>query len=415
MSRKQEAGLIIIGRPRIEKLNGLTRMTSIIVVRGEERPVWFEVEDKYGMYLCDERSDAFLIGILSYAMREHCDIRCEAPVSAQLLYQIRTYLIPSLVRNSKVLHLVNIEAEIDALPMRNAGGVGAGISCGVDSLHVVKNYADSKYPGLKLTHLVLNNVGAFWRGKQDNQYEWQTNHAREFCKRHGFKLIQTNSNIADAIPQNHFLTHTYSSTFAIYALQKLWNVYFYGSSGEDFTSFSLKDNDSHDAAHYELLSLDVFSTRSLKIYSEGGAVDRFDKLKEVVEYAPSYKYLHVCTSDQGPNCCHCPKCLRTLTALDALGVLDRYSESFDIDDYRKNRKDRLMWLYAQQVYDSGDKMTRPAYLILKDQIPVSVRMRVLIGKNMGRQGLLQRLKASIIYLFPGPYRLYRKYYRQYSD
>lgn len=415
MSCKQGIGLITIGRPRIETQYGSTRMTSIITVRGESRPVWFEVEEKYGLYLCDERSDAFLIGVLNYAMREQCDIRCEAPVGAQLLYQIRTYLIPSLIRNSKVLYPVNIEAEIDATAIQNAGGVGAGISCGVDSLHVVMNYADSIYPGLKLTHLVLNNVGAFWRGDQDNQYEWQANHAQEFCKRYGFELIQTNSNIADAIPQNHFLTHTYSSTFAIYALQKLWNVYFYGSSGEDFTSFSLKDNDSHDAAHYELLSLDVFSTRSLKIYSEGGAIDRFDKLREVIEYAPSYKYLHVCTSDQGPNCCRCPKCLRTLTALDALGALDRYSESFDINDYKQNRKDRLRWLYSQQVYDSGDKMTRPAYMILKDQIPLNIRIQVLLSRVLRWRALLLRVKAIIIRMFPESYRLYRKYYRHYSD
>lgn len=415
MSIKREIGLITIGRPRIENRNDSVRMTAVVTLRGETRPVWFEVESGYGKYLCGERSDAFLIGVLNYAMREHCDIRCDAPVGAQLLYQIRTYLIPSLVRNSKVLYSTNIVADIDASPIHNAGGVGTGISCGVDSLHVVKNYANSIYPGLKLTHLVLNNVGAFWRGDMDKQYEWQANHAREFCKEFGFELIQTNSNIADAIPQNHFLTHTYSSAFAIYALQKLWNVYFYGSSGEDFTSFSLKDNEKHDAAHYELLSLDVFSTRSLKIYSEGGAVERFDKLREVVGYEPSYKYLHVCTSDLGPNCCHCPKCLRTLTSLDALDALDRYSEAFDIADYKNNRRDRLKWLYAQQVYDSGDKMTRPAYLLLKEQISLGVRIQVLLGKLLDLRSVLQKGKSKMIKWFPRPYRLYRRYYRHYAD
>lgn len=397
MSFNREIGQIVIGRPTIESKNDSARMTAIVTVRGEARPVWFEVESKYGKYLCNERSDAFLIGILNYAMREHCDIRCEAPVGAQLLYQIRTYLIPSLVRNSKVLYSTNITADIDATPIQNGGGVGTGISGGVDSFHAIKNYARSDYPGLKLTHLVLNNVGSFWRGKLDHQYEWQANHAREFCREYGFELIQTNSNIADVIPQDHFLTHTYSSAFAIYALQKLWRVYFYGSSGEDFASFSLKNNEVHDSAHYELLSLDVFSTQTLKIYSEGGAIERFDKLKEVVEYEPSYKYLHVCTSDLGPNCCHCKKCLRTLTALDALGALDRYSGVFDIADYKKNRKKRLRWLYAQQVSDRGDKMTRAAYVLLKDQIPPMAKMWVF---------LLSSLKSMLIRFFP---QLYKRY------
>lgn len=36
------------------------------------------------------------------------------------------------------------------------------------------------------------------------------------------------------------------------------------------------------------------------------------------------------------NCGHCIKCLRTLYTLDVLGVLDRYSAVFDLDDYRRN-------------------------------------------------------------------------------
>ncbi len=413
MNGDNKTGLIVIGAPKLECDNGLARMTSVITVRGDARPVWFEVEERYGQYLCAERSDAFLIGILNYAMREHCDIRCESPVGSQLLYQIRTYLIPSLVRHSKVLYATNIEAEMDLNPIANSGGVGAGVSCGVDSLHVIKNYARSPYPGLSLTHLVLNNVGAFWRGTEDHQYEWQSAHVREFCKENGFELILTNSNIAEQIPQNHFLTHTYSSCFAIYCLQGLWSVYYYGSSGEDFSAFSLVDNDEHDAAHYELLSLDVFSTRNLKIYSEGGAIDRFEKVKDLVGYKPSYKYLHVCTSDGGPNCGHCGKCLRTLTALDALGVLDKYREAFDVEDYKRNHRDRLKWLYLQQIDARGDKMTQSAYHILSEQISLLMRIEARISFFVRR--FVFWAKTLAIKALPGFYKLYRKYYRHCSD
>ena len=414
MNGDNEVGLIVIGAPQKESDNGLTRMTSVITVRGDARPVWFEVEEKYGQYLCAERSDAFLIGILNYAMREHCDIRCESPVGAQLLYQIRTYLIPSLVRHSKVLYAANIDAEMDSNPIANAGGVGAGVSCGVDSLHVIKNYAKSPYPSLSLTHLVLNNVGAFWRGAEDRQYEWQTAHVRKFCKENGFELILTNSNIAEQIPQNHLLTHTYSSCFAVYCLQKLWNVYYYGSPGYDFAQyFSLADNEKYDSAHYELLSLDVFSTRNLKIYSEGGAIDRFEKVKDLVGYEPSYKYLHVCTADEGPNCGHCGKCLRTLTTLDALGVLDKYRESFDVEDYKRNRRNRLKWLYVQQIDVHGDKMTQAAYQILSNQISLSLKVSAWCSFYARR--ILSYAKTLTIKALPGLYKLYRKYYRHYAD
>ena len=353
------------------------------------RTIWFEVEEKYGQYLCWERSDAFLIGLLSIAMREGCDIVCEAPVTAQLLYQIRTYLIPSLVRHSKALSEPRIIADMEEALMQNAGGVGTGISCGVDSMHAVMNYANSEYPGLKLTHLVLNNVGAFYRGAEDRQYEWQAKHAKDFCDEYGFELILTNSNFAEAFPQNHLLTNVYSSCFAVYAMQKLWNVYFYASVGTDFSSFSLEDNEHHDSAYYDLLSLDVFSNRSLKIYSEGGAVMRFDKMRRIVDYSPSYKYLHVCVRDEGPNCGTCSKCMRTLTALDALDRLNDYKESFDIEKYYANYKKNMLWLYLQQIMPGGDKMTTPAYEILSKKFSKSFRLSLFFT------GLLMKCRSRL--------------------
>lgn len=186
-----------IGAPRIERRGGRARLTAEIRIGEDDvRPLWFEVEEKYGQYLCAERADAFLIGLLNFAQRERLDIVCEAPVTARLLYQIRTYLIPSLARNSKVLHETRIEAPMDDTPMANAGGVGTGISCGVDSLHVVKNYARSPYPGLSLTHLCLNNVGAFWSENGGRQYAWQAEHARQFAREYGFELIVSDSNLA---------------------------------------------------------------------------------------------------------------------------------------------------------------------------------------------------------------------------
>ncbi len=230
-ARVQKRGEIVICKPRLDTAKGKSRLSAEIRFFEESREVWFEVDEKYGQYLCWERSDAFLIGLLNFAMREGCDIVCEAPVTAQLFYQIRTYLLPSLVRNSKVLYEAQITAPMAEKPVSNAGGVGTGISCGVDSLHAVRKYMSSPYPGLKLTHLVLNNVGAF--RPKSNQYDWQANHAIEFCREYGFELIVSNSNFAEAFPQNHFLTNTYSSCFAVYSLQKLWNVYFYASVGYD--------------------------------------------------------------------------------------------------------------------------------------------------------------------------------------
>ncbi len=386
-----------IGAPRIERRGGRARLTAEIRIGEDDvRPLWFEVEEKYGRYLCAERADAFLIGLLNFAQRERLDIVCEAPVTARLLYQIRTYLIPSLARNSKVLYETRIEAPMDDTPMANAGGVGTGISCGVDSLHVVKNYARSPYPGLSLTHLCLNNVGAFWSENGGRQYDWQAEHARQFAKEYGFELIVSDSNMAEAFQQIHLLTHTYSSCFAIYALQKLWRVYFYASSGYDLQSgFSLKDNEQNASSHYELLSLDCFSTPTLQIYSEGCTITRFEKEQELADWEPAQKYLHVCLANTGPNCGACGKCLRTLTALDALGCLQRFDNVFDVAAYLARRERNLAWLYKQQLIPSDDEMCKPAYERLKGEIAFPVRVRVWLGLLYERLARVRWLHAAI--------------------
>lgn len=386
-----------IGAPRIERHDGRARLIAEIRIgEGDVRPLWFEVEEKYGQYLCAERSDAFLIGLLNFAQREWLDIVCEAPVTAQLLYQIRTYLVPSLARNSQTLYATRIEAPMDDAPMANAGGVGTGISCGVDSLHVVRNYAHASYPGLSLTHLCLNNVGAFWSGNGNRQYAWQAEHARRFAKEYGFELIVSDSNMAEAFQQNHLLTHTYSSCFAIYAMQKLWKVYFYASAGYDLQeAFSLRDNERHSSDHYELLSLDCFSTRTLQIYSEGCAISRFEKERELADWPPAQKYLHVCTDEQGPNCGRCGKCLRTLTALDALGCLQRFDNVFDVAAYCARRDRNLAWLYGQHIGVGGDPMTEPAYEALKGEIPLRAKARVLCREAYARLARVRWLRAVV--------------------
>lgn len=384
-----------IGAPRIERRDGRARLTAEIRIGEDDvRPLWFEVEEKYGQYLCAERADAFLIGLLNFAQRERLDIVCEAPVTARLLYQIRTYLIPSLARNSKVLYETRIEAPMDDTPMANAGGVGTGISCGVDSLHVVKNYARSPYPGLSLTHLVLDNVGAFIDGR--GQYSWQVEHARRFAEEMGLALIATNSNIAEAFQQVHVLTHTYTNCFSVYALQKLWRVYFYASAGYGAEQlFAIKDNERHASAHYDLLLLDALSTPTLQLYSEGMTLTRFEKEAELADWEPAQKYLHVCLANTGPNCGACGKCLRTLTALDALGCLQRFDNVFDVLAYQARRAQNLGWLYGQHIGADGDAMTEPVYDALKDEIPLGQKLHAIAREGYIRLAKIEWLRRRV--------------------
>lgn len=401
--KDQKVKVIKIQKPFISTREGWSRITSNVLYEDECRPLWFEVPSEYGKYLCPERSDGFLIGLLYTAMTEHCDVVCEAPVGERLLYQIREYLVPSVVKASHNLYAPKILASIDPQEIKSAGAVGTGISCGVDSLHVVANEWKSEYESLNITHLTLYKVGAFLN--TGHQFEWQMDHARSFCEEYGFKLIETDSNLLDVFPRWHLLANTYSNVFAVYMLQKLWGTYYYASVGQDFSDFSLKNNDLFDSGHYDLLSLGCFSTPALRIYSEGGAKTRFEKTKQLVDFEPAQKYLHVCLHNSGGNCNVCQKCRRTLVTLDALNALDKFKSVFDVEYYRKHINDYYAWMLEQKWVVGGDNMIGDAYRILKSQIPFRLYVKDWIRQMPTR---VKRKAKRIKWLRM----LYRRYIRR---
>lgn len=379
--------MIRIGKPRLVA-NGdqLTRLVSDIRVDNEIRTVWAEVDNKYKDYLCYERSDAFVVGLLHYAMRHNHDIVCEAPMGEYLYYQLTTCLIDAVSKGSPRMHRIHIEADIDGSKLPCAGKVGTGISCGIDSLHVLACQSSTPMKRHNITHLAFNNVGSHGEGERAKQlFAERRKHAENFCQEYGFELTEVNSNLMDEFEQNHFLTHTYSSSFAIYVLQKLYAIYYYASSDSIF-DFSLKDNDRKPSGYYEALILSMFSTDTLRIYCEGETSTRQEKVEKVVQYIPSYKYLNVCTST-AENCSRCEKCTRTLLALDVLGKLEAYRDVFDINYYNQHKQHYLKTLVIKNAVYNGTYME--LYPYLKKQILFTTRIKAIPW--ICKEWLLQKL------------------------
>ncbi len=371
-----------IGRPRIERNGERVRLIADIDLgNGDVRPLWAEVDACYGKYLCTERSDAFLIGLLHYAMLNHYDVACEAPVTAEILFRLRTVLIPALVHNSRVMYATRIEAPIATESIPNDGAVGTGLSCGVDSLHAVKSQLSSPIPGFSLTHLCNFDVGAFWRGDRPDpdaaasrQAQWSRNHAKGCADALGLPLLTLDSNLMAAFHQDHGVVNIYSNLFAILMLQRLWRAYFVASLGLGMAGFSVTNAERLDSAHYDLLLLECCSTSTLRLYVEAAALTRVEKVRDLAEWPLAQQYLHVCNRFVGPNCGCCIKCLRTLIILDALGKVNAFGQAFDVSAYRAHRKRNLRWCYEQTFTGGGDDMTAGAYALLKDEIPMWVRL-----------------------------------------
>lgn len=365
--------MLEIKKPYIEEKDDKCYLKSDIIEDGITKEVWFYVDKKYGKYLCYERSDAFVIGLLSYAMRHKHDIKCETPISETLYYQLETYFIPSIYYNAKKLHNTKIIAPVCNEPIINENAVGTGISGGIDSLSTIITHIKTKYHNHNITHLMFNNVGSHGEGEKGIElYNFRLNRIRNFCKDNNFELIETNSNIHELFKQNHLLTHTYTSMFAVYILQKLFSVYYYSSAGYKFSDLKLKDNELYDSAYYEIFSLYMFSNDNLRLYSSCSTMSRLEKTKIVSDYTPSYKYLDVCGLHAN-SCMHCSKCIRTMFAFHILGKLDKYRNTFDVDYFYKNYTYYLSLFYA--YYKAKKSFFDEMYPYLKKEITLFIKVK----------------------------------------
>ena len=345
--------MLHIKQPYVEELEHEARLICKVEENAQEREIWFSVNKKYKEYLTYEVSDAFLIGLLSYAMRKNHDIRCDAPVSELLLYNIRENLLRVLAKHGDVRE-PRIIAETIEPNFPKTGFVGTGISCGIDSFHTIAGFADSKYKSINLTHLCINNVGAFnaiYNGAEGGPgqvkmdcYQRSERAAAEL----GLPLVQSNSNFAQAFPQNHLLTHTFSSMFAVFCLQKMWDYYFYSSGTHDISYFSVKNFLHLPCARYDTLTLASFSTNKLRLFSEGGNLSRMEKIVDVSAFPMAQRYLHVCTRESH-NCGHCPKCITTQVVLDMVGRLPQFSEVFNVQEYYSNRNAYIEFVVEQHL------------------------------------------------------------------
>ena len=64
----------------------------------ETCPLYFDFEQRYEEYLCPERSDAFVMGLLSSAMETGCDIEFETPMTDRLFYQMNDDYLPMMAK-----------------------------------------------------------------------------------------------------------------------------------------------------------------------------------------------------------------------------------------------------------------------------------------------------------------------------
>ncbi len=340
--------------------------SSKIDLGDQTQLLWYRLDAEYSDYFCDDRGDGLVASLLFFAFMHGADIVSKLPISEKLYYQLTYYLIPQLSRCSKpFIYPMEIKAPLVSTAYREATGVGCGLSCGVDSFATLYEYTKIvPLDSYNLTHLTYFKVGAHdgQIGKYDKQvqeelFQSQFSHAKDFCDRYGYKLIVVESNLTEIIDKmfgfyNYEQFHSYVNAGTVLHLQKLFRRYYYSATyclDEFFVDVK------KDAAHYEGVLLPMLSTETTFFYNSNQAMSRIQKVNLISEFEQTYDWLLVCWLHR-PNCGHCGKCIRTMLELDFVGKLELYRTCFDLSGYYEKKDEYLeayCWIKRSRPFHEG--------------------------------------------------------------
>ncbi len=369
--------MIVINTPHIEKDINECIVSSDIESKNSIKKLWFRVSNFDENLILTEHSDAFVIGVLFYALECGEDVHVRGKISQKLLHNINNYLIDALcLSNSKLKKIKLTSDQISGSNLCIQDVAATGISCGVDSFSTFYRHFQEDKP-FKIEYLTFFNVGSHGdfggeraRGIFNDRFE----QAKEFAKDINLPIIKVDSNLSEFLKLNFLQTNTLRNVACILLLQKAIKNYYLASKNRyDFFKLNPKDNQDFDT-----LLLPLLSTESTTIHSAVSNLKRTERTLFISEFPLTYKHLDVCTnpnaSSNKNNCSVCSKCMRTQLTLDLYGRLSLYEPVFHLGKYLGMRDS-----YIAQVYNSRnlDPFSIDLFELIKEKNELKLKHIVL--------------------------------------
>lgn len=364
---------LVIEHPKITKGidDAHTRLSATVKTDHFTKELYYEVENEYSQYLCEERGDAFFVGLLYFAMVNGYDMEIKAPVSERLHYQLTKQYIPTMVKYMPTLFKpISVDAPLDSTPIKNAGAVGASATRGVDSFYSILKNRNLKEKDYNITHLMVCDIFGVYMGEEKtrNRFAETVKFSAKEAKSFGLPLVAIYSNEHEFWFPRTCNLYMFTIMAFVYAVQKLFAVYNF-SAGYEYKHFTLE---TYLSDHYDFFTAQLVSNENLTIYSSGPEASRIEKLEFIVDDPVVQKNLKVCNVSE-ENCCECDKCTRTQTQLWVLGKLQYFSEVFPKAGFDKKRNKIL----RKMIADPDEFETAILKRIKQDGLPISLTAKVL--------------------------------------
>lgn len=254
-------------------------------------------------------NDWTLAAALPIAMALGGTLQFDAPVSPRILQSVSTIQEIFAAFTGGKLKPVAVSAQPAPAGGRRNENVGLFFSGGVDSLYSLIKHRDT------ITHLVLVQ-GFDIRLDQEELFSLTLAAAQKVAAAFGKQLIVVRTNVRklSAPYMDWGIYHGAALAMAGHALSPIL--------GTCIIAATYTYANSHYRGSHPLLD-PLWSSETVSFVHDGLEANRIQKLALIAGNQAALSALRVCwESEREYNCGHCEKCLRTMTALLALGKLD---------------------------------------------------------------------------------------------
>ena len=374
--------------------------------------LWYRFPEEYEPRIA-QRADGFVASALLVAMYAGEDLTVRGAASPRLAYNLLEYRNIYHAWAPKLFQMVDIHFEkYVAIP---PGGGGAAVvtafSGGVDSFYTLWAHLGDHQsnPDARITHgLFLHGLDL--RLDDRDNYQVAYNYYANLFDNLGLELMTGSTNA------HQFFEFRVDMVLAdgppLIGAAQLMSPFmrrFYTPSGmSSVRSSYLKIVPSGTNPLIDHL----LSTETLEIIHHGASVQRFDKVKTLVDWPVTYHRLRVCGDKQRlyglQNCSSCQKCYRTTTILSILEALpnyDNFSQKLTPGSYlRWGLLTLLNVRHAKFIQKKAFEYNRFGMVIM---IQMAIILRVM------KIGILQLMKSMLTR--DQIYRIKRRVYEPETD
>jgi hypothetical protein len=309
-----------------------TRVVATVIWENRDRPaqdVFFETTAEFAEDLsCNP--NAFLTACVLPAMRfGEQRIAITEPICPELRQGLDTVMHTLVNWFGGDRQVIPIEAPLQSVPALSPPAERAGcfFSGGIDALSMLRNnqlHFSKDHPRYFQDGILIYGI-LKGEDEQDPAFRHVMNAISALANTAGITPIPVYTNahahIRDLDPYYKFWKYEYQGSFLASVGHALTGRLSSISIASTYDLANLDPWGSHPLLDHH------FSSSTLQIRHEEEALSRFDKTKVVAEWQSPLKHLRVCnlknSYQQGNyNCGQCEKCVRTMTALLALGKLD---------------------------------------------------------------------------------------------